>query len=150
MRTTCRWMIALVLMGCGAAHAADGGGATKEGTKEETKKATQGATKAATMEAAKAQYDSERARCLAGATGQDQAACLKSAGAAYDAFRQDRLHDADSDYRDNASARCQRLPTADRADCMARIDGAGTTSGSVTGGGTLTETVTPVPAPSTK
>lgn len=99
----------------------------------------------AAADAAKAQYDAERARCMSGNTGQDQASCLKSAGAAYDASRQNRLNDA-GNYKANALDRCRNLPASDRADCEARIDGPGTTSGSVKDGGILRETVTPVPA----
>ncbi len=95
-------------------------------------------------DAAKTQYDAERMRCLSGTTGQDQASCLKSAGAAYDSAKQNRLNDA-GNYRANALERCKNQPPADRADCEARIDGAGTTSGSVKDGGVIRETVTPVP-----
>jgi hypothetical protein len=101
-------------------------------------------------DAAKAQYDAERARCMSGATGQDQASCLRSAGAAYESIRQNRLQDPNTAYRDNALARCQVLPSADRADCVSRVDGAGDKSGSVKGGGIIEETVTRTPAPTTK
>lgn len=90
----------------------------------------------------KAQYDAERARCMSGTTGQDQASCLRSAGAARDALRGNRLQDANTHYDDNALARCKSLPAADRADCESRIGGAGTSSGSVKDGGILRETVT--------
>jgi hypothetical protein len=96
---------------------------------------------------AKAQYDAERARCMSGTTGQDQASCLRSAGAAYDSIKEGRLRDPNTAYRNNALARCQSLPAGERADCISRVDGAGQSSGSVKGGGIITETVTPVPAP---
>ncbi len=95
---------------------------------------------------AKAQYDAERARCASGNTGQDQASCLRSAGAAYDATRQNRLHDANKDYDANAVSRCAALPAADRADCEARVSGMGLQRGSVKGGGDIKETVTTIPA----
>ena len=91
---------------------------------------------------AKVQYEQERARCMTGTTGQDQASCLKSAGAAYESAKQGRLRDPNSDYRDNALARCKALPDADRADCESRVDGQGSASGSVKGGGVIKETVT--------
>ena len=91
---------------------------------------------------AKAQYERERARCMSGTTGQDQASCLKSAGAAYDSLKGNRLQDPNSNYRDNALVRCRSLPEADRADCESRVDGKGTSSGSVKDGGIVTETVT--------
>ena len=99
---------------------------------------------------AKTQYERERARCMSGTTGQDQASCLRSAGAAYDALKGNRLNDdPNSNYRENALVRCRTLPAADRADCESRVDGKGTSSGSVKDGGVVTETVTknikPVP-----
>jgi len=95
---------------------------------------------------ARAQYDAERARCMSGTTGQDQASCLRSAGAAYDALREGRLRDSNDDYRANALSRCKTLPPADRADCASRVDGEGIKSGSVKGGGDIKETVTTIPA----
>ena len=131
MKTITAWTLALALVG-GIAQAAD----------------------PSTSDAAKAQYDAERARCMAGTTGQDQASCLKSAGAAYAAVRQGRLQDANGNYRDNALARCKTLPAGERADCVSRVDGSNasgtTTSGSVKGGGIVTETVTPIPPPASK
>lgn len=100
----------------------------------------------AAADTAKAQYDAERARCLSGTTGQEQASCLKSAGAAYDAIRQNRLRDANKDYDANAVSRCAALPAADRADCESRVAGQGIQRGSVKGGGDIKETVTTIPA----
>ena len=122
-----RAALALALCGAAAAHAADSGADT-----------------------AKAQYEAEKARCNAGQTGQDQASCLRSAGAAYDAIRQNRLQDANTAYKDNALSRCKSLPAAERTDCESRVDGQGTSSGSVRGGGVIKETVTPVPNPPAK
>ncbi len=93
---------------------------------------------------AKSQYEAERARCMSDTTGQDQAACLKSAGAAYDSLKQGRLQDPNKDFRENALQRCRSLPSADRADCESRVDNDPNTSvsGSVRGGGQVKETVT--------
>ena len=90
----------------------------------------------------KAQYDAERARCTSGTTGQDQASCLKSTGAAYDSQKAGKLKDPNTDYRDNAMRRCAALAGADRTDCESRVDGQGTTSGSVKDGGIVKETIT--------
>jgi hypothetical protein len=98
-------------------------------------------------DSAKAQYDAERARCMSGTTGQDQASCLRSAGAAYESIKQNKLHDPNTAYRDNAMTRCRALPASDQADCMSRVDGEGMKSGSVKGGGDIKETVTTVPLP---
>jgi hypothetical protein len=99
-----------------------------------------------TTDPAKTQYDAERARCMSGTTGQDQASCLRSAGAAYDATKQGRLKDPNTRFHDNALARCANLPPSDRADCESRVDGGGDASGSVKGGGVIKQTVTPVPS----
>ena len=96
----------------------------------------------ATTDPARVQYDAERARCMSGSTGQDQASCLRSAGAAYDSVKQGRLKDPNTAYRDNALERCKTLPAADKADCESRVDGQGTGSGSVKDGGVIKETIT--------
>ena len=102
------------------------------------------ATAAAPATDVDARYTQERARCLGGESGQAQATCLKEAGAARDAARQGQLNDGDAKYRKNAKQRCDALAGDERRDCIARIKGAPDTSvsGSVKGGGTLSETVT--------
>ncbi len=85
---------------------------------------------------------------------QDRAACLREVGAAAQEARRNGLTSATAgSYEQNALARCQLQPVADRADCEARVvgsSGAGRTSveGSVMGGGVIRETVTPIAAPS--
>lgn len=91
--------------------------------------------------AAKAQYESERARCMSGATGQTQSSCLQSAGAAYQAALEGRLTNPNTDYRANAVARCRMLPANDQDDCIARVD-LGVPQSDVRGGGSVQETVT--------
>ncbi|HUD33012.1 MAG TPA: hypothetical protein VMR43_08350 [Variovorax sp.] len=81
---------------------------------------------------------------------QDRAACLREAGAARQEAQRGGLSNAGAATEDrNALARCQLQPTADRAECEARVKGTGQTStqGSVLGGGMIRETVTPLPAP---
>jgi len=92
-----------------------------------------------------AQANKDRAGC--DGVQQDRAACLREAGAAQQAARANGLTSEPENYRKNASARCQLQPPADRADCEARVRGTGTSTreGSVMGGGTLQETVTPIP-----
>ena len=106
-------------------------------------------TDPAVSDGAKTQYEAERARCMSGTTGQDQASCLRSAGAAYEAIKQNRLQDPNTSYRENALARCKTLPASDRADCESRVDGAGRSSGSVKDGGVYKETVTTTVGPGT-
>lgn len=81
---------------------------------------------------------------------QDRAACLRERGAAAQEARRNGLTSASpSTYEQNALARCQLQPMADRSACEARVRGTGTSSteGSVLGGGVIRETVTPIPAP---
>lgn len=92
-------------------------------------------------------YSRERAACTDGSSQQDRATCLKEAGAARDESRQGRLGVGAPVKDAHATARCDALPAKDRSDCIARIKGAGTTSGSVKEGGIYRELVTKTPAP---
>ena len=105
------------------------------------------ATGAADLAGAKQQYEKERARCLSGQTNQDQATCLKSAGAAYDEAKRGRLDDAKHPYEQNKTSRCDPLPAGDREDCLRRMKGEGTVSGSPEKGGELRELTTVQPKP---
>ena len=92
-------------------------------------------------------FERERAACLSGRSGQDQASCLREAGAALQAARRGELTSGAGDLKQNAEERCKVFDGADRSDCLARVRGQGTVSGSVERGGILRETVTIVPAP---
>jgi hypothetical protein len=92
-------------------------------------------------------YSRERTACTDGTSQQDRATCLKEAGAALDEARRGRLEAGNMPSNANATARCNALPAKDRSDCVARINGAGTTSGSVREGGIYRELVTTTPAP---
>jgi hypothetical protein len=91
---------------------------------------------------AQARYQRERATCTNGQSNQDRATCLREAGAAFALAKQGALDDGDAPYLRNATKRCDGLPDVDRPDCMARMGGQGTTSGSVATGGILRELVT--------
>lgn len=88
---------------------------------------------------AKAQYEKDRALCLSGQSGQDRTTCLREAGAALSEARRGTLGDEPSSYAKNALIRCQAQPAEDREACQRRVEGAGVTSGSVSGGGILRE-----------
>jgi hypothetical protein len=110
--------------------------------------ADDGAATPATPAAAEARYDRERSRCLAGQSQEDQKTCLREAGAALQAARQHQLtSDSPDQLAANARRRCDPLPPDDKKDCLARMSGEGTVTGSVAGGGLLRELVTVVPAP---
>ena len=89
-----------------------------------------------------ARYAQERAKCLNGTSNEDRATCLKEAGAARQAAMQGKLDEGDARYHHNAMDRCKALSGADAKDCRARMNGAGTTSGSAESGGIYRETVT--------
>jgi hypothetical protein len=95
-----------------------------------------------------AQYRQDVARCKAGQTNQDEATCLREAGAALEEARRNRLTNHGGSFEQNQVARCQSLPAAERDDCMLQMSGKDTTvQGSVGAGGVLRETTITVPAP---
>ena len=99
------------------------------------------AAKADHANPALARFQVERAACLMGQTSEDQATCLREAGAAWAQARRGELDDGAASYKRNALERCAPLPDEDRIACRARLLGMGTTSGSVAGGGILRELV---------
>lgn len=98
---------------------------------------------------AQARYKQERAACESGKSHQDRATCLREAGAALEEARRGRLEDSQAQYEKNALVRCNPLPPAERKDCIARMQGQGTTRGSVAEGGIYRELVTREPAEGT-
>lgn len=96
---------------------------------------------AAPLSDAQMRYQQERAACDSGRSHQDRATCLREAGAAYEEAKRGRLADGGAQYRENALARCSALPPEERGACQARMEGQGTTSGSVAGGGIYRELV---------
>ena len=95
---------------------------------------------------AQARYQQDRAACNSGQSYQDRATCLREAGAALQEARRRRGGDEHSGYEQNRLNRCERLPAADREDCLRRMRGEGSVSGSVEGGGIYRELRTTVPA----
>ena len=97
---------------------------------------------------ARAQYQRDRAACLAGQTTEDRATCLREAGAAYAEARRGGLTDpSPAQARRDALDRCNAFQTdQDRRECVARMR-SGEVSGSVEGGGILREKTFIVPAP---
>ena len=95
---------------------------------------------------AQARYKQDRAACLSGQSQQDRASCLREAGAALQAAKRGRLDEGQGAYERNQLLRCDRLAGEDRDDCLRRMRGEGTVSGSVEGGGLYRELRTTVPA----
>ena len=83
-----------------------------------------------------------RARCAYGIATDGSSNCMSKADFEVAQSRQAALERDPAQYKRNALARCEGLAGADRQDCLARIDGKGTTSGSVEGGGIYRELVT--------
>lgn len=92
-------------------------------------------------------YQRDRTACINEQTGQDRTTCLREASAALQEARRGGLNDDKARFEQNRLLRCDSQPLADRADCVRRMNGEGTTSGSVEGGGILRELVTPVVPP---
>lgn len=88
-------------------------------------------------------YQKERAACVDGSSQQDRTTCLREAAAARGEAKRGHLTESSS-YEENATARCNVLPPSDRQECVKRIHGQGTVSGSVESGGIYRETTTTV------
>jgi hypothetical protein len=101
------------------------------------------ATAANNSQDANARYQAERATCMNGQSNQARETCLKEAGAALQESRRGRLSDDQAADHQNALLRCNALPVDDRDACQRRIEGEGTTSGSVLQGGLLRELTVP-------
>lgn len=84
-------------------------------------------------------YLIEKADCESAPEDRDRAACLRDAAAAYAEARRGALESGDGAFERNAVQRCEALQGDNREDCVARIRGQGTTSGSVEGGGLYRE-----------
>ena len=93
-----------------------------------------------------ARYLQEMAVCDSGQSNQDSEVCRREAQAVLAQARKGGLDEDQDDYEANALHRCDALTTSERGDCEARMNGKGTVSGSVAGGGLLREAVRPVPA----
>ena len=91
---------------------------------------------------AQARYQQERAVCLSGKSNQDRTTCLREAGAAFEQARREGWRDDSAQNQRNERKRCEALPSAERKDCLARMQGQGTASGSAAAGGIYRELVT--------
>ncbi|MEK8033009.1 hypothetical protein AACH06_19475 [Ideonella sp. DXS29W] len=93
--------------------------------------------------AARAQYARDTARCRTLPLKSTQRAnCLSEASTALAQAQPDKPTEAPDVLIRNAMRRCDPLPEPDKRDCLARMQGQGTLSGSVASGGILRELVT--------
>jgi hypothetical protein len=94
---------------------------------------------------AQARYQQERAVCMSGQSNQDRATCLREAGAALQEAKRGNLGAGDEhEFKQNSLTRCDGLPAQDRDDCVRRMSGEGTVSGSAQQGGVYRELTSPV------
>jgi len=96
-----------------------------------------------TVADAQSVYQKDRAACLNGATNQDQATCLKEAGAALQASKRGGLDTGQARIDQNQLLRCDGQPPEERQNCVRRMSSEGATTGSVEAGGIYRELVTP-------
>ena len=104
-------------------------------------------THAASINTADDQYLRDAQTCKAGRSGQDKDTCMTEARRALDARKKGALETDTGAVATNARKRCEVLTGDDKASCLARMKGQGSTSGSVTGGGILREVETVVMPP---
>ncbi len=95
---------------------------------------------------AQQRYKAETAACAGKTNAEDRKTCMKEAGAAKEEAARNGLAKPAATYGANAKARCDALPGDQKTACLARMGGAGTTSGSVEGGGVLRELTVRTPA----
>lgn len=91
---------------------------------------------------ARARYARESAACSRIAEHGARANCLSEASTRLAATQPTAPGESPEVLRQNALRRCEALPDAERKDCIARMQGLGTVSGSVEGGGLYRELVT--------
>ena len=105
----------------------------------------QPAAAAPSVAAAKAAYQRDRAVCMQARHRDRRADCLSEASTAL-AAALPSVPDMDPGrYARNAVERCKALREPDRGDCVLRMQGRGTTRGSVDSGGIYRELITVIP-----
>lgn len=90
----------------------------------------------------KARYAKESAACSRIAEHGARANCLSEASTRLAATQPTPAGESAELLRQNAIKRCEALPEPERKDCLLRMQGQGTVSGSVEGGGLYRELVT--------
>ena len=91
---------------------------------------------------AKARYLGAIEQCRNIRDHDTRANCLSEASTAFAQTQPSPPQENPQQLASNAMKRCEPLPEPDHRDCVARVNGAGTVSGSVAGGGMLKELVT--------
>ncbi|MBL8344683.1 MAG: hypothetical protein JNN03_04525 [Rubrivivax sp.] len=108
-------------------------------------------TDPAELAALAARHRQERADCMSVPQGEARTDCVRDTDVAYGHAKRHRASDIDPPFAKNVTLRCDALSGDENRDCLARMDGQGTTSGSVAEGGIYRELVVvetiAVPAP---
>jgi len=94
---------------------------------------------------AQQRYRHDMAQCNSGHANQDKETCKREARNALAEARRGGLSEPGADLKANAQLRCAAHQGMEREACEARMRGAGTVEGSVSGGGVLRKNVTVVP-----
>jgi hypothetical protein len=94
-----------------------------------------------------ARYQRDSALCMSAKYKGDRDECLGEASTARSMALPSPVDLDPGRYARNALKRCEPLPEAERRDCVSRMQGQGTTNGSVAGGGIYRELVTRESAP---
>lgn len=94
-----------------------------------------------------ARYQRDSALCMSPRYQGDRNECMSEASTTRSMALPPQVDPDPGRYARNALKRCEPLPDADRRDCVARMQGQGTTSGTVAGGGIYRELVTRETAP---
>lgn len=89
-----------------------------------------------------ARYQRDSALCMSARYVGDRDECLSEASTARSMALPAQVDPDPGRYARNALKRCEPLPEPDRRDCVARMQGQGTTRGTVAGGGIYRELVT--------
>ncbi|HEX7643830.1 MAG TPA: hypothetical protein VF472_16615 [Burkholderiaceae bacterium] len=95
---------------------------------------------------AQANYKQDKTECLNGQTGESKKTCLREAGAALNDAKNGKLEKFNTNFEQNALARCQVFKNEEDRDLCERRQREGTVSGSVAGGGDIRELTVTVPA----
>jgi hypothetical protein len=96
----------------------------------------------ATPPDSKARYKAESAACARVKWVDERANCLSEASTRFALTQPANPDESREVLQRNALKRCEPLPDAERRDCVARMQGAGSTRGSAEGGGIYRELVT--------
>lgn len=89
-----------------------------------------------------ARYQRDSALCMSARYKGDRNECMSEASTARSMALPSPFDPDPGRYARNALKRCEPLPESDRRDCIARMQGQGTTTGTVAGGGIYRELVT--------